>query len=497
MALENGGAEALGAELVNDLQLSATALRLGRGRILLDVTDAEISMTTSMNATRQAGTVPFHRLVPKLARGPLDALSAIANETGGQVVRLDFGPFRPYLVTYPDHVQQVLRGNYSNYAREGGIWRPVRRVFGTTIMGQGSAWETSRKILQPIFTSRFVASLGDGLAKTIEEGVGKLDGAAGSGRPIDTAEEMSRIVNMAVIRVLFGDKISHRDGERLCAALDSAARLMTLRLLVPFVPFLVPMPGDKAVADAIRLTDEVVRPLILKARAEPDEGVDVISALSRARASGPEEDENMRHDIIGIYAGATETTAMTLTWLWPVLNNHPEVYARLIDEVDRVVGAGPVQATHLPELRYTKMVLQELLRLYPTAWLWSRRAVESTELGGVRIKAGSQVLVSPYATHRLEEFWSRPLDFDPERFSPDAPGRRHRYSYYPFSGGPHQCLGQHLFYLKAPLIIAAVLRRFRPVSRLAGSPTPFPALTLRPKQKIELELVRRSSASAR
>ncbi|GAA2862187.1 cytochrome P450 [Streptosporangium fragile] len=436
-------------------------------------------------------TVPFHRLVPMLARGPLDALTKIAAEAGGGVVRLDLGPFRPYLATHPDHVQQVMRGNWSNYAREGMFWRPLRRVLGTTIIGEGPAWESSRKILQPLFTARYVASLSEELAKTITKSVEDLDEAALSGRPVDAAETMARIVNRAVIRVLFGEKISHAEEERLTPALDTAASSMGLRLLMPFFPYSITLPGDRAVARATKVVDDVMYSLISNARAEPDDGTDVVSALCRARAGGQEEDRSLRDDVVGVYSGATETTAMTLTWLWPVLDDHPEVYSRLVDEVDRVVGDGPVRPAHVPELRYTKMVLQELLRLYPPAWLWSREVVESADLGGVRIAAGSQVLVSPYATHRLDELWDRPLDFDPERFSPDAATRRHRYSYFPFGGGPHQCLGQHLFYIEAPLIIAAILRRFRPVVRGTGPVTPFPAITLRPRRRVELELVRR------
>ncbi|MGV9772568.1 cytochrome P450 [Streptosporangium sp. NPDC003464] len=441
---------------------------------------------------RRAAAIPFHRVLRRLARGPLNALAEIGGEARGEVVRLGLGPFRPYLVTHPDHVQQVMRGGWSEFAREGMFWRPLRRVLGTTVIGEGPAWESSRKILQPLFTARYVASLAEGLAGAVTESVDELDEAAGSGHPIDAAEEMAAIVNRAVVRALFGDKISRADGELLAPALDAAATSMGLRLLMPSIPYSVRVPGDRAVTAATALVDGVVYPLISKARAGHDGGPDIVSALCRARAADQDGDRRIRDDLVGVYVGATETTAMALTWLWPVLKDHPEVYARLVDEIDRVVGPGPVRPSHVPELRYTKSVLQELLRLYPVAWLWSRTAVGPAELGGVRIEAGAQLLISPYATHRLDEFWDRPADFDPERFAPGAATRRHRYAYFPFGGGPHQCLGRHLFYLEAPLIIAAVLRRFRPVVRGAGPFTPFPAVTLRPRQKVELDLLPRT-----
>ena len=119
-----------------------------------------------------------------------------------------------------------------------------------------------------------------------------------------------------------------------------------------------------------------------------------------------------------MFATGTETTVGALTWLWPLLDTHPRVSWRLCEEIDRVVGSGPVRAEHLAGLDYTRQVVQELLRLYPAGWLFPRRAVEAAELGGVTIKAGESILVSPFLTHRLEAFWERPLEFDPDRFAP-------------------------------------------------------------------------------
>ncbi|MDP9867825.1 MULTISPECIES: cytochrome P450 [Streptosporangium] len=439
---------------------------------------------------RQADTVPFYRVLPMLARGPVDALAELGRQARGEALRLDLGPFRPYLLTHPEHVQRVLRGNSANYVREGMLWKPLRRLFGTDgILGEGPAWKSSRTILQPLFTARYVASLAEQMADAIAERIDGLDEFARSGRSIDAAEEMTDIVMHATARVLFGDKISPADGRRLAPTFDTLAASMGFRMLMPFMPYSVPLPGDRAFMNAVKAIDEVVYPLIRKARAQPDDGSDIISALCRAHDEDQAGDRQVRDDLVSIFLASTDTTAMSLTWLWPVLHAHPAVAARLYDEVDRVVGAGPARPSHVPELRYTKMVLQELIRLHPPGWVMPRMAVVSDDIGGVRIKAGSIVVTSPYATHRLDEFWERPLDFDPERFSPDIAERRHRYSYFPFGGGPHQCLGQYLFYIEAPLAVATILSRFRPVVRNPGPFTPLPSVALRPKQKIELGLV--------
>ncbi|AWS44865.1 cytochrome P450 [Streptosporangium sp. 'caverna'] len=451
-----------------------------------------MSIDAGARMSRRTRTVPVHRALPRLARDPANALAEFGRQAGGEVVRLSLGPVRPYLVTHPDHVQQVLRGGWTNYRREGMFWRPLRRLLGAGVLSEDEGWEGSRKALQPLFTERYVAALGEEMARTIAARVEELDEYARTDRSVDAADEMKVIVNRAIVRVLFGDRITHEDGERLASAYDTASISVNFRLLMPFMPYSVRIPGDRAFLKAVETVDDVVLPVIRKERADPGEGFEVVSALCRTREQDAGEigDRLIRDDLVSVYGAAAESTASTLSWLWPLLDAHPEVAARLQDEVGRVVGAGPAVPAHVPELRYTRMVLQELLRLYPAGWISPRMAMESAELGGVQIKAGSQILISPYATHRLGEFWDRPLEFDPERFAPENRERRHRYGYFPFGGGPHQCLGQHLFHLVASLVVAAFLSRFRPVLRTSGPFTQAPAASLRSRQKIELGLVR-------
>lgn len=439
---------------------------------------------------RQVRTVPLHRLAVMLWKDPVNGMAEIGRKAAGDVVRLNLGPFRPYLVSHPDHVRHVLKTNWRNYVRKGMFWDPLERLLGRSILGDGPEWESSRKILQPLFTARYVTSLAEQLARIIDDGVGALERYARAGEPIDVAIELGRVVNLSVIQVLFGGRLSAEDADRVAPAYETAATSFGLRMLMPFLPYSIPVPGDRRFMAAVKTINEVVLPVIARARQERSDGNDIISALCRSRKDdgGELDDKQLRDDLVSIYGAASETTAMALTWLWPLLHDHPEVAARLQDEVDRVVGDGPVLPDHLPRLTYMKMVLQELLRLYPSGWMLPRLVVQSEEVGGVVLKAGSQVLLSPYTTHRLDEFWDRPLDFDPERFAPGNDRLRHRYAYFPFGGGPHTCLGQHLFYIEAPFVIGNILRRFRPELVYAGPYVPVPAPSVRPKQRVRMLL---------
>lgn len=454
-----------------------------------------MSTDIAIRSTNRSGAVviPLRNALPRLLRDPVNAFADFGREAGGKIVRLKLGPFRPYLVSHPDDVQRVLRGNWTNYVRDGMFWKPLERVGGNSIISDGPGWESSRKILQPLFTARYVASLAEEMAEAIEQTIDGLVPHARSGRPINVAEEMTRIVNRAVIRVLFGGKVSNENAELLAPAYEVAATSFTFRLFMPFIPYWVTVPGDRPFMRAVKTIDSVVLPIVREALRDPGEGRDIISALARARGEGGDGsgERQMRDDLVSIYGAAAETTAMAMTWLWPLLHAHPDVAARMYDEVDHVFGSGPVDPARVTELRYMKMVLQELLRVYPSGWLIPRMAVRDDELGGVRIKAGSQLLISPYVTHRLDEFWERPLKFDPERFNPDTRERRHRYAYFPFGGGPHKCLGEHLFYLEAPLLLAILLRKFRPVLVSPGPYKAVPAGSVRPKEPVLMRLLPR------
>ncbi|MEU7898891.1 cytochrome P450 [Nonomuraea sp. NPDC049152] len=435
--------------------------------------------------------LPFYRAVPRLMKDPVTELAKMGTEAGGQIVRLDIGPFRPYLVSHPDHVQQVLKTDWPNFVREGMFWRPLRRVTGQSILGEGEGWASSRKILQPLFTARYIASLGEDMADIIADCVLELDDHARTGRPVDGGSQMTTIVNQTVIKVLFGGRISPDIAERLTPEFATCATSIAFRLLFPFAPYSIRVPGDRAFLAAAKKIDEIVYPLVERAR-EQDTGTnEVVSALIRARIEqdGQADLRQVRDDLVSIYGAASETTAMSLTWLWSVLHDHPDVNARLQEEIDEVVGEGQVRPAHVAKLRYLRMVLQELVRLYPPGWIIPRQAVADTEIGGIRIKAGSQVLVSPYTSHRLTEFWDRPLEFDPERWAPERNHRPHRYAFFPFGAGPHVCLGQHLFYLMAPLVIANLLSRYRPVLTNPQRLTPVPGASVRPKEKLMLKLL--------
>lgn len=420
----------------------------------------------------------------------------MGHRAGGEIFKLDLGASRPLVVTHPDHVQQVLQRDSQNYLRDGVFWRPLHSLFGDGLLGEGEMWEASKKVLQPVFTTRTVNALSDRMAEAINEAVDALAPAAESGRPIHVLPEMSRIVNESVIKLLFGDKISAALIERIGPAVDEVATAIVYRFLLPFVPPAIPLPGDRAYKAAVQVIDDVLYELIENHREDPGPGHGIFAALCRARTAEGSglTDRWVRDNLVTMFATSTETTIVALTWLWPLLDAHQEVAARLCEEIRGVVGGDRVRVEHLRGLNYTKLVVQEVLRLFPAGWIFPRVASRPGDLGGVAIKAGQHILISPFLTHRLESVWERPLEFDPERFTPERSAHRHRYAYFPFGGGPHQCIGRHVFNVEAQLILAGILSRFGPELLTSGRIEPRIGATLRPSQNLMMTLSRVESS---
>ncbi|WP_176611639.1 cytochrome P450 [Actinomadura sp. WMMB 499] len=451
-----------------------------------------MSVDVGVAPARKAKNFPLYQTLTRFVRDPLREIQRISNAADGQVARLDLGASRPFIVTHPDHVQQVLRTESEIFVRDGTFWRPLHGLFGDSIMSEYAEWEVSKRILQPVLSTKTIRSLSEHMASTIDQAVGELAGPAREGRPIEVLPEMGRIVNDTVTRVLFGDKIRQAEADRLIPAMEQLATSIAFRFLLPFVPKSIPLPGDRAFAEGLRAMDETLFELVDRFRYDAGEGYDIFTALCKARMTEGSglDDTWIRDNLLAMWATSTETTTVALTWIWPLLAGRPDVAGRLADEVRAVVAPGEaVRPEHLSELPYVRQVVQELLRLYPVGWIFPRITLKETEIGGVRVKAGQTVLISPFLTQRLESVWEGAAEFRPERFAPDKARTYHRYAYFPFGGGPHQCIGRHVFNMEAELILTSVISRFTPqVQPTEGPVEPRIGATLRPNQPIHMLL---------
>ncbi len=161
----------------------------------------------------------------------------------------------------------------------------------------------------------------------------------------------------------------------------------------------------------------------------------------------------------------------------------------LVGERVRLRG---VRDDDLPTLAYCKMFIKESMRLFPPAWIASRRALGDDVVCGCRVPAGDLVFVSPYATHRHPDFWENPEGFDPTRFTPEQEARRPKFAFFPFGGGPRICIGNAFAMMETTLVLATLVQRFRLELPPGARVEPEPVITLRPRGGMPMTLHRRA-----
>ncbi|WP_165985910.1 cytochrome P450 [Streptomyces sp. YIM 98790] len=441
--------------------------------------------------TGRLHTVPAAVVLTELRRGgPLGVIRRLGEASQGAVTRLGLGPFRPLFVSHPEHLRHILREHTGNYPRGAAMWSALGRLTGNGIAGEGPGWLASRNILRASLSSGYLHDSGEEMITAITAALQDLARRAENG-PVEASTEMSRIVHRVINPLFFGSRIPQPQCDELGAAITTAMNSLLWRMAMPFVPHAVPLPGDRAFIRATATANRILLPVIHRARQGRRDGRDLMTALLDGTdpSGAPLNDAHISQDIVALFLAGSESSAVTLTWALVALARYPDVAARVREEADRVLGEGPPRPEHIRQLVHTQRVLAEVTRLYSVGWAVPRTAVADDVVDGVFVPAGSTVVISPYLTHRLAEFWPRPARFDPGRFTRQRSRDRHPLAHVPFGSGPHQCVGQAFFLHEAALVLALILRRFE--LGLRSPAVPRLTLTLTPRGPVVLTLTPR------
>lgn len=203
-------------------------------------------------------------------------------------------------------------------------------------------------------------------------------------------------------------------------------------------------------------------------------------------------ERQLRDEALTLFIAGYTTLGAGLAWIWYLLSKHPAADEKLGEELGRVLGGREPTFEGLAALSYTRMVVDEVLRLYPPTWIISRYPLLEDEIGGYRIGEKSALLTSPYVIHRHPAFWENPELFDPERFSPRRSATRPHYVYLPFGGGPRVCVGKAWALMEVQLILAMVAQRYRLEWNPACPVAPVAKFMLRPKGRLMMKVHERS-----
>jgi cytochrome P450 len=432
------------------------------------------------------------RMMPQFRRDPLQTFTRLRQQFG-DVVRMK-GLWTAYQFSHPRDIEHILQTNYRNYRKSKFYAEGKSSIGNGLLLSEGDFWRRQRRLAQPAFHRRriegFAIIMADSTAAMLEA----WQPFAQRGEPLNISTEMMRLTLRIVGLALFSTDLSH-DTDTIGRSLSIAREHLIRRTWQPIkLPISIPTRRNRNYLQAIRAADKVIYGMIAERRRQPMGATatgDLLTMLMRARDEETGEamsDKQLRDEAMTIMVAGHETTALALSWTWYLLSLYPKAERKLHAELAAILGGRAPTVEDISKLKYTVMVIEEAMRLYPPAWVIARMAVNDDFVGGYRIEAKSEVILLPYVTHRHPDFWENAEDFDPERFSPERSEGRPRYAYFPFGGGPRQCIGNNFAMMEAILVLATVAQKYR-LRLVPGHPVePEPSVTLHARHGIKMTL---------
>jgi len=391
-----------------------------------------------------------------------------------------------FVVTHPDLIEHIMKKNVDNYSKEFPMYRRMRRLLGEGLLtAMGPSWLYKRRELQTMFHAKKMQELAAHTVALTEEHIEKMQWYAKHHEIFNLTADMLTLVLRISLRFLFSEEVDAEQAAKIVKDFAIVQRNMCRALtLKPWVPSITNQRTRWLRNKIIKVAQRMVE----KRRASPEDQWpdDLLTLLLRVRDPDTQvglSEQELYDEIITFMVTGHETTGNALSWTWYSLAQAPRALANLQDEVKTVLGRRLPTYEDIANLPYTKQVLQESLRIYPTIWSFARRVEEEDNILGYTFPKHSTVVVSPYVMHRLAKHWPQAERFIPERFAKEEMSQFDRYSYMPFGVGPHTCIASIFAMIQAQLIIAMTAQHYQFELLPESYSMPLePLIALRPKR---------------
>ncbi|MFE0987962.1 cytochrome P450 [Streptomyces rochei] len=430
--------------------------------------------------SKPSGELPLIGHAGRLAADPLGFMER--QRAAEPVVRLRLMGRHCFLVNTAEAATQVLVSQQDGFDKGGPFMEAARQLVGNGVITCSAADHREQwPVMKPAFHRSRVASYTDVMRECVLEATAPWQ----AGQAIDVNAAMYEVAALVVARTLVSAPAGRPAALVMAQALPELLRGLLRRMLIAADwVHRTPVPANRRFDAARARLDTAIGEVIAQYRQPGQARHDLLTQIMAGdEQSGRRPgDAEVRDQIMSVLAAGVETSASLLAWTFQLLARHPEVEARLWEEVD-ALGDQPVTFDDLPSLPYTKRLLTEVLRLYPPTWLLSRVAVEATEVGGYLLPKGADVLISPYAIQRNPEVFPDPDRLDPDRWLSERLTARQRQSFLAFGAGRRRCMGEFYGMTETTLAMATLARTWRLTPTRPGPLRPQPRFLLVPTEQ--------------
>jgi cytochrome P450 len=434
--------------------------------------------------------LPYFRALWTLMDNPIEAWPRavyeepfFARENNGQ---------RFLYATDPAMLKDILLDKVEAFPKDWMFERVTKPALGEGLLtARGAHWRWQRRAAAPAFRPEPIAAMTPTMVKAAESALARWR-EKGDGARLDIATEMTSITFDVILETMLsgGEGIDVRAAtQKITDYLETLGRVTPADLMQwPLWTRVALAPrGSRALVYLKAMVDRMIE----RRRREAARGdlVDLLMAAEDPESGRRMDDGLLRDNLLTFIGAGHETTALALTWSLYLVGRHAPTAARLREEVAAVAGEATITPEHVERLTFTRTVVQEAMRLYPSLPIMSRMCATDTVAGGHPVKAGTFIFIPIYALHRHRRLWRDPDAFDPSRFEPEESAERPRFAYLPFGGGPRVCIGQGFAMMEAVAVLATLVRgavlepdpghRIRPLVRVSMRPQGGMPMTLR------------------
>jgi cytochrome P450 len=420
------------------------------------------------------------------------------HRTYGDVVGFRLGPKRFYLVSHPKLAEEMLITQQNTFVKPFNPDKPsgLPLVVGNGLLtSSGKWWKRQRQLIQPSFHRSHIVAMGPVINNVVSELIGEWKNRDPE-QPLDVNAEMMRITLEIISIVICGagaQDIAARVGSALHITLGYVQK-NSYNPIAP--PLFIPTKANREFKQAMAVLADTVNVMVEKRKQDgtrPDDLLDVLlNTVDKETGEGISR-KQLIDEVVSLFVAGHEATANALSWAWYQLAKNPEIFNTLRKEVDSVLQGRPPVTADLPNLVYTRAILDETLRLYPTIPQIVRGVANDTHLNGFKISKGAIVLLNVRNLQRHPDIWPNPDTFDPTRFLPEQSAKIPRMAFMPFGAGPRVCVGNHLALTEGTLVLAQIAQSFDLALAEGSRVEEEIAISLRPKYGLQMYVKQRKS----
>jgi cytochrome P450 len=364
------------------------------------------------------------------------------------------------------------------------------RLIGNGLLtSEGEFWRRQRRLAQPAFHRQRVSTYGDVMVDYTERTISSWK----AGETRDVHRDMMRLTLEIVAKTLFNADVSG-DADRVGTILSEIVKPFASQATLKWIlDNRLPTPAHRRFHRLAKQIDEIVYRIIEERRASGRDEGDLLSMLLQAQDEDGSQmtDKQLRDEVITLFLAGHETTALTLSWAWYLLALNPRAERKFHEELEAVLRGRAPTFSDLAQLKYTEMIAKESMRLYPPAYGVGREAIEECEIGGYRVPAKTQIFAFQWVTQRDPRYFDEPDEFNPDRWTEEFADSLPKYAYFPFGGGPRACIGNSFAMMEIVLVLATIGQRFRLKLVPDHQVTILPAMSLRPRDGIQVTVENR------